>query len=177
MKKRILLLSDLWGKEKSDWIIHYKKVLEPLFDVVYYDCCELGEIDKSDYTQDNLHQQFVQGGIEKTVEALSKKEQGVFSILAFSIGGVIAWRLALERGTIDNLICVSSTRLRYETEKPVGNIRLYFGEFDTYQPKIEWLDNMAVPHQIVPNAKHELYRDAIFAEEIGETMMTMVIPK
>lgn len=40
--KKLILLSDLWGKEKPNWILQYTIVLEKYFDVKYYDCCELG---------------------------------------------------------------------------------------------------------------------------------------
>ena len=73
-KPRLLLLSDLWGKEQSEWIILYTEILEQHFELKYYDCCELGNVDKTIYSEENLHQQFVNGGIEIAVEKLSQEE-------------------------------------------------------------------------------------------------------
>ena len=61
-KQRIIILSDLWGEEKSDWIVHYISILEKYFEVKYYDSCILGGVDKSDYSEESLHHQFVTGG-------------------------------------------------------------------------------------------------------------------
>ena len=47
MKSRLLILSDLWGNKRSDWVGFYLKLLEAEFDVCYYDCCELGDVDTS----------------------------------------------------------------------------------------------------------------------------------
>ncbi|MEL6944602.1 MAG: hypothetical protein AAFO82_18230 [Bacteroidota bacterium] len=59
MKPKLLLLSDLWGREKGDWIKDYLEILQPYFDCQYYDCCELGTVDKHPYEQEHLHHQFV----------------------------------------------------------------------------------------------------------------------
>ena len=74
-KQRLLILSDLWGKEKSDWITYYTSILVNHFELEYYDSCDLGTINKSDYSEENLHNQFINGGIEKAVVQLVKKEK------------------------------------------------------------------------------------------------------
>lgn len=89
-KPRLLLLSDLWGKEKSDWVCFYTDILKERFELKYYDFCELGNVDKTIYSEENLHQQFVNGGIEIAVEKLSQEETATINILGFSIGGLIA---------------------------------------------------------------------------------------
>jgi hypothetical protein len=53
MKPRLIILSDLWGKEKSEWVKGYIEILESEFDIKFYDCCELGEVDKGDYSEIN----------------------------------------------------------------------------------------------------------------------------
>jgi hypothetical protein len=50
MKPKLIMLSDLWGKEKSEWITDYVAVLESKFEIMFYDCCELGGVDKTIYT-------------------------------------------------------------------------------------------------------------------------------
>ena len=95
IKERLILLSDLWGEEKCEWMTYYTSVLEQHFVLQYYDCCELGDIDKSDYSEKNLHHQFINGGMEKAVENLLQKEKESVIVLGFSIGGTIAWKAAI----------------------------------------------------------------------------------
>ncbi len=141
MKPRLIMLSDLWGKQKSAWISAYTKRLTKKFDVIYYDCCELGRIDISVYNQDILHSQFIKSGIETATKCLVELETEKINILAFSIGGVIAWKAGLNGLKIGNFYAVSSTRLRNETKKPDGNLKVYFGSEDNFKPQIEWYKN------------------------------------
>ena len=83
-KPVLILLSDLWGKEKSGWIENYSRILKDHLEVRYYDSCELGEVDKSVYKEGSPHKRFIDGGIDKAVENLIKREQGNAGILAFS---------------------------------------------------------------------------------------------
>ncbi|WP_299190491.1 alpha/beta hydrolase [uncultured Aquimarina sp.] len=171
MRERLIIISDLWGREKSKWLINYTHILKTKFDLVYYDSCEIGKIDKSDYDQDNLHQQFVNGGIEIAVEKLIEQENSPVNILAFSVGGVIAWKFGLRTDYIKSLICVSSTRLRKETKRPKGKIELYFGENDNYQPKTEWIKNMKLEFKAFPNKGHQIYLETEFAQILCERIL------
>lgn len=94
MKSRFIILSDLWGRDKSNWVSDYVELLRDNFEIQYYDCCELGGIDKTIFTEQSLHDQFVNGGFEIAVENLLNKEKGEIKILAFSVGGTIAWKAA-----------------------------------------------------------------------------------
>jgi dienelactone hydrolase len=159
MKPRLIILSDLWGKEKSDWVSGYLELLKDEFEIQYYDCCELGAIDKTNYTEENLHSQFVNGGIEKAVEHLLKAEKNQIDILAFSIGGTIAWKAALQGLNIRSLFAVSSTRLRYENEIPNGVIKLYYGENDRNTPSENWFEKHSVDFEIIKNEGHNFYNE------------------
>jgi len=172
MKSRLIILSDLWGNEKSSWIAHYLNILNSEFEIVYYDCCEIGNIDKSDYTQQNLHSQFIEHGIDNAVEKLIASEPQKVNILAFSIGGTIAWKAGLKGLKINNLFAISSTRLRYETVKPNCNIELVFGEKDTFNPTAEWFKSMNIKPKIIKNAKHEMYKEKHFVVEYCEDFKT-----
>lgn len=177
MKKRLVIISDLWGKEKSEWIIHYTQILRTYFDIEYYDCSELGEVDKSDYSEEKLHQQFIDGGIERAVEKLIELEKSPITILAFSIGGTIAWKYGIETDKIDSLFCVSSTRLRKESIRPNGKIALYFGGNDLFKPQIEWLDNMKLNYEIFKNKDHLMYTKFKFAEQLCKQMIETIDPR
>ncbi|WP_196888456.1 alpha/beta hydrolase [Aureivirga sp. CE67] len=170
-KEKLIILSDLWGKKKSEWIREYFDVLNKDYSIKFYDCCELGEIDTSDYREEKLHKQFIRGGIEKAVENLLLLEKEKINILAFSIGGTIAWKFGLKGGKINNLTCLSSTRLRKEEFRPKGNIFLYYGEKDNFQPSKEWLEIMSLKYQIVQTEKHEFYRD--YARKLFDNVRVM----
>jgi dienelactone hydrolase len=171
MKPRLIILSDLWGKEKSDWISNYVSLLKDKFEIQCYDCCELGAIDKTNYIEENLHSQFVTGGIAKAVEHLLKAEKNQIDILGFSIGGTIAWKGALMGLNVKNLFAVSSTRLRYENGIPNGIIKLYYGENDSYIPSENWLKKHSINFEIIKNKEHDFYTEKDFATSICKEIL------
>lgn len=175
MKKRLLVLSDLWGSEKGQWLDNYTQKLKADFEIVQYDSCELGGIDKSDFKEEALHKQFVNGGVERALVKLMELENAPLDVLAFSIGGTIAWKFALKNELVASLTCVSSTRLRYETNKPSGDIHLYFGEKDAHKPKIEWFEKMNVAYEIDKDQGHEMYREPMFAQKVSEKLKRVLI--
>lgn len=165
-KPRLIILSDLWGGSQPSWLAYYIALLKNTCQIQYYDCCQLGQLDTHTYTQDNLHQQFVNGGIAKAVKHLLERETEKISVLAFSIGGAIAWKAALHGLELKSLIAVSSTRLRYEKERPNASISLFFGEQDQYKPEEYWFELMDVKPQVFEQARHELYQEEGFAKKI-----------
>ncbi|TRX60724.1 alpha/beta hydrolase [Fulvivirga sp. M361] len=171
MKKKLIILSDLWGKERSQWIDFYRIPLSEKFQVTYYDCCELGDVSKSDYTEGSLHEQFVNGGIERAVRQLVELEKEKVNMLAFSVGGVIAWKFGIESAAIRSLYCVSSTRLRYEQIKPEGEIELFFADHDDHKPQKTWFDKMQVEFKIINNARHQIYVNREFAEQLSRQVL------
>ncbi len=158
-KQRIIILSDLWGEEKSEWLIYYTSILEKYFDVKYYDSCVLGGIDKSEYSVEELHHQFITGGIAKAVENILKEEKGKENILVlgFSIGGYIAWKAGNSGLKMQCLYAISSTRLRYETQKPSGTIELIYGEEDADKPDNNWFEKLGIRTNFYKHEGHELY--------------------
>jgi pimeloyl-ACP methyl ester carboxylesterase len=166
MKKRLVILSDLWGINKSQWVDFYREELSMYFDIVYYDCCKLGELSNAVYMEESLHRQFVDGGIERAVQRLAELEKDRVDILAFSIGGAIAWRFGIETSRIDSLYCVSSTRLRYENAKPSGKIELYYGEKDKHKPQQDWFNKMEVFCEIITDRDHLVYTEPEFAKRL-----------
>ena len=165
MKPRLIIISDLWGVQRSDWLGNYVERLKDKFEIQYYDSCELGGIDTSVYQQNDLHEQFVHGGIELATKRLFNIEKERVVALAFSVGGAIAWKAGLKGLPIDKLYAVSSTRLRYESQKPLAEIKLIFGEKDAYQPSEDWSRKIGVDIKLVKNKNHEFYREEEFAVE------------
>lgn len=163
MKSRLIILSDLWGKANSDWMHYYHELLEPVFNLQYYDCCELGGVDTLTFNEEAIHSQFVNFGVEVAIKRLLELEKGKVSVLAFSIGGTIAWKAGLAGLKIENLYAISSTRLRYEINKPNCFIKLYYGNNDAYKPGLVWLENTKVPYQVISGGDHLIYTDKGFS--------------
>lgn len=93
------------------------------------------------------------------------------NILAFRIGGTIAWNFGLKTDNIKSLVCVSSTRLRNETERPKGNLELYFGKNDEYKPTVEWFENMELEYEILSDKGHQVYCETQFAKNLSEKII------
>ena len=172
-KPRLLLLSDIWGKANADWIQYYLRKLSDDFDVHYYDVCELAGVDTTNYTAENLHAQFVNGGIEKAVTCLIEIEKKSAIVLGFSIGGLIAWKAALSGLSISHLFAISSTRLRYETQKPSSVISLFYGGLDPFSPDESWMEQMQIQAISFEEEAHELYRK----QEIAHLICAEIVLK
>lgn len=164
--EKLIVLSDLWGVQKSNWIEIYTTILKVHFEVKYYDCCELGELDLTDYSEGNIHQQFINGGIDKAVENLIKKENESISVLGFSIGGSIAWKAACQGLKVNDLTAVSSTRLRNESIKPNSSIKLFYGDKDPFKPQKDWFDHFQLNPKIYEHENHDFYMKQEIAIEI-----------
>jgi hypothetical protein len=156
-KPRLLILSDLFGGKIPEWIKYYTEVLEFKFDIQYYDVLELSEIDTTNFNEKKIHNQFLQGGIDKAVENLLNLEKEKVTVLGFSIGGTIAWKASIKGLNISQLIAVSSTRLRFETDIPNCKIKLYFGGKDLNLPDLQWFFDLQISNQFFENQDHQLY--------------------
>lgn len=169
MKPKLIILSDLWGNIDSKWIKFYAKNLVH-FEIKLYSCCEIAEIDSQNKTEKEIHNEFIEFGIEKAIENLLKLETDEINVLAFSVGGTIAWNCEKKGLKVRNLKAVSSTRLRNEISKPNCNIKLYFGENDEYKPKKEWFENQKIEYEIIKNAEHNVYENLNFASKICQNI-------
>ncbi|WP_428230273.1 alpha/beta hydrolase [Flavobacterium sp.] len=157
VKPRLLILSDLFGGKNPEWVKIYMNLLQSKFEIQYYDVLELANIDSDNFIESEIHNQFLNGGIDKAVQSLLQLETGKIVVLGFSIGGTIAWKTSLKGLNITHLFAVSSTRLRYETEVPDGIIKLYFGEKDPHKPNPKWFLDLNVDNKILEDNNHQLY--------------------
>jgi dienelactone hydrolase len=165
-KHKLLILTDLWGSHQNDWLQDYIQHLEDKFEISIYDSCQLAEIPEYIQSESERHQHFVNGGIEIAVQNLLQKEKEIVSILAFSIGGTIAWKAALSGLKVNRLTALSSTRLRYETETPNCEIKLIYGELDSNQPELEWFQNKKIKMNLIEKQGHTFYREEKFINNI-----------
>ncbi len=166
MKPRLIILSDLWGELQSNWVDFYQKELKSFYQITFYDCRKLGNLNEQHSTEKTLHQGFINGGIDHAVQKLIELEQDEISILACSIGGAIAWKAILKGLKIKHLYAISATRLRYETERPASLIHLFYGKLDQYKPTEKWFDNFNIKPVIFDEAAHTLYRKPEFIKQI-----------
>lgn len=75
-----------------------------------------------------------------------------------------------------NYVCaISSTRLRYETQKPNVIIDLFFAENDTNKPIENWFEIMQLEKIIFKNENHEFYMKPEFAKEISQIISNKMI--
>lgn len=169
--KKLLLLSDLWGLQQSEWIQLYQSNLQDHFEITIYDICQLGEIDLSKYEAKAIHDQFINGKMDLAVNTLIQKEKSSVGILAFSMGATIAWK-AIQKGLkADFLYAISATRLRYETEAVNSQVTLIYGKNDPYRPDKECLKHLQLKAQLIPNQGHELYRQKLIATKISTVII------
>lgn len=166
MKKELIIVSDLWGRNRSDWLVHFEQLLGERYDLKFYDACQLGEVDLTDYNQENLHRQFVDFGIEKAVNKLLNLEPKPKLYIGISVGGVILWRAGLLGLPIQKLVTISATRLRHETEKPNVPIQLFFGLLDEYQPDKNWFNALQVDGHFIPKGDHDIYQNSLTVAQI-----------
>jgi pimeloyl-ACP methyl ester carboxylesterase len=158
MKLKLLILSDLWGFDDTPWIANYEDVLSLDFQIIRYDLCELAGIDKTHLTEKELHTQFIDYGITNAIIKLLELEKEKVTVLAFSMGGTIAWKAALEGLKITKLYAVSSTRLRYELKRPNCDTQLVFGEKDPFIPKNIWFKKLNLEPEMIKNGQHDIYK-------------------
>ncbi|MDL2141419.1 alpha/beta hydrolase [Flavobacterium tructae] len=157
LKPRLLILSDLFGGKDPEWIKIYSELLRSEFEIQYYDVLELADINSDDLIESDIHNQFLNGGIDCAVQKLLQLETEKIVVLGFSIGGTIAWKASLQGLNTTYLFAVSSTRLRYEAEVPNCGIKLYFGEEDPNRPNPQWFFDLNIRNEIIENHNHQLY--------------------
>ncbi|WP_394750697.1 alpha/beta fold hydrolase [Spongiimicrobium salis] len=174
MAERLVVISDMWGAKKGLWITSYLGYLQQYFDIVFYDCQQLANINITVDSAENLHQEFVNGGIDTAVAHLLKKETEPSHYLAFSTGGTIAWKASLRGLPMKSLYNVSATRLRMEEELIKTPVTLMYGENDSNRPTQEWADNLETSMELIPNFGHELYTDEKIIQKVCKDLLSRV---
>jgi len=177
MAERLIVLSDIWGTKKGLWITSYLGYLQQYFDITYYDCQQLANIDLKVYTEKNLHEAFINGGIDTAVAHLVKKEKEPCHYLAFSTGGTIAWKSALNGLPMKSLYTVSATRIRLEHRKPDIPLTLIYGKLDEYRPSDDWARAMEVDMEEIKNFGHDLYSDEKIIKKVSLDLLEAVTSK
>ena len=144
-KPKVLVLSDLHGWMDLD--------LGFSDGVIRLDSRTLAEIKGGEH----VHRDFLNGGIDRAVGHLVDYE--VDTLIGLSIGGTIAWKAVLEGMKCRSLLCLSATRLRYETQKPACEIKLFYGSEEPFRPKNDWFTGLGLSFKEVQNMDHEFYKN------------------
>ncbi|WP_420602735.1 hypothetical protein [Flagellimonas sp.] len=177
MAEKLIVISDMWGVKKGLWITSYFGYLQQYYNITFYDCQQLGNIDVPVSTEENIHKAFVEGGIDTAVAHLLKKEKDPCHYLAFSTGGTIAWKAALKGLPTKSLTAISPTRIRLEKEKPGTPLSLIFGERDEFRPDAEWEKQVGADLNVVPSFGHQLYSDEKIIAQVCMDLLEKVTKK
>lgn len=167
----------MWGTKKGLWITSYLGYLQQHYDIVFYDCQELANINLTVENQENLKAAFVEGGINTAVQHLLKREKIVSHYLAFSTGGTIVYKAGLLGLPIKSLYAVSPTRIRLESQTPDFPNTLLFGGNDKNKPDAIWEKETKNKLSLVPNFGHELYSDEKIVKQICKELLSKVTKK
>lgn len=159
MAERLVILSDMWGSKKGLWITSYLGYLQQYFDIAFYDSQQLANLDLTINSDENVHNAFVNGGIDTAVFHLLKKEKTPAYYLAFSTGGTIVWNAAEKGLPVKSFYGVSATRIRLENTMPNVPFTLLYGANDQNRPSEIWTNKLDIHPEIVSNFGHTLYTD------------------
>ena len=168
-KPKLIILSDIFDATEEAWMGMYRKQLSPFFEIVEYDSRQLAGI--LPCPQEEVHQRFVNAGIEDATQRLSLLEEKVYAVLGFSVGGTIAWRYALENPHCSSLYLISATGLRNETVRPTSAISLCYGEHESSGPNLAWFDTLGIAPKIFKNEFHECYKNEAVITQLCQTII------
>lgn len=108
---------------------------------------------------DELHDQlFNEGGILRAVRALCEIDGRACVGIGFSAGGTALWQAVKAGLDLQALICVSSTRLRFETSPLHIPTMVVWAEFDPHRPTESWNDTVPGCCKTYTGKQHDFYR-------------------
>lgn len=177
MAEKLVIISDMWGCKKGLWITSYLVYLQQFYDITFYDCLKLANINLTVNSDKNIHTAFVEGGIDTAIAHLLKKETEPAHYLAFSTGGTIAWKASLQGLPMKSLYTISSTRIRKEENCPDCKTTILFGDQDIYKPKQDWYAKMGLESQLIKGFGHELYTDEKNIQKICLDLLRVITHK
>jgi len=159
MAERLVIISDMWGVKKGQWITSYLAYLQQYFDITFYDSQQLAHLEVQVHSEENILKAFVDGGIDTAAVHLLKKEKKPAHYLGFGTGGTIAWKANLAGLSMKSLYTVSSTRIRGEKKRPECKTTALFGDLDIYRPKSTWYEETGMKAELIKGFGHKMYTD------------------
>ena len=114
---------------------------------------------RPDLSGDSLHDHlFSKDGVQQAVRELLEIDGRTCVGIGFSAGGTALWTAVKQGLELEALICVSSTRLRFETSPLNMPNMVFWGEADPYRPSESWNDTLPVYWKTYPGKPHDFYR-------------------
>ncbi len=112
---------------------------------------------RPDLRGDELHNYLFGGdGMREAVRSLCEESRACLGI-GFSAGGTALWHAAKAGLALHALICVSSTRLRFETSPINIPTFVLWGECDPNRPDDAWNDIVPTCWKTYPVKQHDFY--------------------
>ncbi len=177
MAERLVILSDMWGSKRGLWITSYLGYLQQYFDIVFYDCQQLANVDVTINTAEFIHNEFENGGVEIAAKHLLRRETISSHYLAFGIGGTIAYKAALQGLPAKSLYAISSSGIISEKKYLSCPVKMIFGQYDENRPSNEWTEKMGLKMEVVSSFGHELYTDEKIIKKICQELLGKVIQR
>ncbi|AKP74354.1 hypothetical protein Psal006b_01085 [Piscirickettsia salmonis] len=161
-KKNAIIASDMYGAfnpnhQNINYIIETEKLLVKRgYDVTIFSVPDIAGI--TTFTKESMHSQYISTGVEKAARTLAENYLSYDLAIGFSVGGTVFWKASeyFNKFTKE-LICVSSTRLRYEKKSIAAKTHLIYGGNDLYKPDIMCMQTLADSYQILDGLEHEFY--------------------
>jgi len=172
MEKPILnFISDLHGLQNAEWMEYYYSSLEPYFTMRMIDSLLLAGIERHVFSEKEIHRAFLSGGLDTAANRLRVDFPEKAWVLAFSIGGTIAWKAALSGWNYHRNFTISSTRIRLEEQVPQNIPILVFGNQDPNAPALSWFEEHRLQCHWIAGGDHEFYKEPVHAAYICEQLI------
>lgn len=167
MAEKLVVISDKWGAKKGLWIASYFGYLQQYYDIVFHDCQQLGNVDVSISSEENIDKAFQEKAIDSAVSNLIKKETQQAHYLAFGTGATVVYKASLKGLPAKTITAISALGIESEEQSPNADIKLIYGECDKSKPGLKWAKSVGANLKIVPNFGHTLYSDEKIISEIS----------
>lgn len=102
---------------------------------------------------------FNAGGMDQARKSLLGQCAKADIAIGFSAGGTVLWQACLAGFSCPNLVCLSSTRLRYETIRPAARTHVLFDAADPSIPQAPRLRSLADSYSVAGMQGHDAYCD------------------
>ena len=177
MAEKLVVISDKWGAKNGLWIASYFGYLQQYYDIVFHDCQQLGNVDVSIFSEENIDRAFKEEGVERAIENLTKKETQPAHYLAFGTGATVVYKALFKALPTKSVTAISAIGIDAENQMVPNNVQLIYGECDRAKPSLKWAKSVGADLRIVPNFGHTLYSDEKIISEISLELLEKVTKK
>ncbi len=171
MGERLVIVSDMWGAKKGLWITSYLGYLQQYFDMTYYDCQQLGDLDVLVQTTENVEQAFLNGGVDTAVNQLLLRERKTANYLAFGTGATIVWKAAVKGLSVSSIYAISPEAIGNEEMKPAVPVTLVYGSLDRNRPGADWCAGQNLYPEIIEHFGNTLYTDEKIIKKVSADLL------